>query len=153
MRGRKAAEAAVCEQRKTVAYARVSTEDQLRHGVSIEAQESRLRAFALGTDRKLSEVIIDEGQSAKTLARPGLRRILEGVRRREIGAVLVLKLDRLTRSVRDLGELLALFSRTDTALVSVSESLDTASAAGRLMVNVLGSVAQWEREAIAERTA
>ncbi len=46
-----------------------------------------------------------------------------------------------------------MFARNDTALVSVSESLDTASAAGRLMVNVLGSVAQWEREAISERTA
>jgi len=139
--------------RETVAYARVSTEEQVREGVSLAAQEARLRAFAIATNRNLGRVVIDDGQSAKSLARPGLRQILEGVRHKEIGAVIVLKLDRLTRSVRDLGELLHLFNRADCALVSVSESLDTESAAGRLMVNVLGSVAQWEREAIGERTA
>ncbi len=65
----------------------------------------------------------------------------------------MLKLDRLTRSTRDLAEILDLFERADAALVSVSESLDTSTAAGRMVVNMLGVVAQWEREAIAERTA
>jgi len=153
MRGKKAAVTSEVTVRETVAYARVSTEEQVREGVSLAAQEDRLKAFAVATGRDLGKVVIDDGQSAKNLARPGLRQILDGVRRKQIGAVIVIKLDRLTRSVRDLGELLDLFNRFDVALVSVSESLDTASAAGRLMINVLGSVAAWEREAIGERTA
>jgi site-specific DNA recombinase len=66
--------------------------------------------------------------------------------------VVIAKLDRLTRSVRDLGELLERFQRRGVALVSVGESLDTGSAAGRLVLNVMASVSQWEREAIGERT-
>jgi DNA invertase Pin-like site-specific DNA recombinase len=62
------------------------------------------------------------------------------------------KLDRLTRSVRDLADLLERFERRGVALVSVSESLDTGTAAGRSVLNVMMSVAQWEREAIGERT-
>lgn len=73
----------------------------------------------------------------------------------EADALLVTKLDRLTRSVRDLGELIAEHFPADTgkpALLSVAEQIDTRSAGGRLVLNVLGSVAQWEREIIAERT-
>jgi len=153
MRGKKALAPVEVAVRETVGYVRVSSEEQAREGVSLAAQEARLKAFAVATNRDLGKVIIDDGQSAKTLARPGLREILDGVKRGRIGSLIVLKLDRLTRSVRDLGTLLDLFSRYDCDLVSVSESLDTASAAGRLMTNVLGSVAQWEREAIGERTA
>ena len=101
----------------------------------------------------VSEVIRDAGESAKSLQRPGMAKILEGVRGGSIGRVVVLKLDRLTRSTRDLADLLDLFAKADAALVSVSENLDTASACGRLVLNVIGSVAQWEREAIAERTS
>lgn len=82
-----------------------------------------------------------------------MEQILAGVRGGVIGRIVVLKLDRLTRSTRDLAELLDIFSRHGTALVSVSEHLDTESAAGRMVVNMLAVVAQWEREAIAERTA
>jgi site-specific DNA recombinase len=69
-----------------------------------------------------------------------------------VQTVIVAKLDRLTRSVRDLADLLERFERSGVALVSVSESLDTGTAAGRLVLNVMMSVAQWEREAIGERT-
>ena len=65
----------------------------------------------------------------------------------------MLKLDRLTRSVRDLSDLLDLFKKQDVALVSVGESLDTLSASGRMVTNMVGVISQWEREAIAERTA
>ena len=67
--------------------------------------------------------------------------------------VIVLKLDRLTRSTGDLAALLELFANAGSALVSIGETLDTSSAAGRMVVNMLGVVAQWEREAISERTA
>ena len=67
-------------------------------------------------------------------------------------AVIIAKLDRLTRSVKDLCELLERFERRGVALVSVAESLDTGSAAGRLVLNIMTAVSQWEREAIGERT-
>ena len=79
-------------------------------------------------------------------------RILALVDARKIQIVIVAKLDRLTRSVKDLGELLERFQRRGVSLVSVSESLDTGTAAGRLVLNVMASVSQWEREAIGERT-
>src|SRR6185369_14469707 len=70
----------------------------------------------------------------------------------KVQAVIVAKLDRLTRSVKDLCELLELFERKKIALISVAESLDTGSAAGRLVITIMGAVSQWEREAIGERT-
>jgi DNA invertase Pin-like site-specific DNA recombinase len=72
----------------------------------------------------------------------------------EAEALLIAKLDRLTRSVVDLGSLVErYFAPGKAALLSVSEQIDTRSAAGRLVLNVLASVSQWEREAIGERTA
>ena len=79
-------------------------------------------------------------------------RILEMVQSRAIGMVIVAKLDRLTRSVKDLAVLLEQFQRRGVSLVSVAESLDTGSASGRLVLNIMVSVSQWEREAIGERT-
>lgn len=143
----------IAPDRRTVGYIRVSTEDQAREGVSLDAQEARITAYCAAMGWPLAEVVRDAGESAKSLQRPGMARVLEGVRSNSIGRVVIMKLDRLTRSTRDLAELLDLFSRSDAALVSVSENLDTASACGRMVVNMLGVVAQWEREAIAERTA
>ena len=144
--------AATIDQQRTIGYVRVSTEDQRTNGCSLDAQKARIAAFALATGRELDEVVIDAGQSAKSLARPGIACVLEGVKSGEIGTVIVLKLDRLTRSVRDLSDLLDLFAKKGAALVSVGESLDTASAAGRLVLNMLATVAQWERESCSERT-
>lgn len=139
--------------RKILAYARVSTDEQARDGVSLDAQEARLRAFATATDRVLAEVVVDDGKSAKTLQRPGMERILAGIRAGEIGTVVALKLDRLTRSVRDLADLLELFAKKNVALVLVSESIDTSTAIGEMLANIMCSVAQWERKATGERTA
>jgi DNA invertase Pin-like site-specific DNA recombinase len=69
-----------------------------------------------------------------------------------VDVVIIAKLDRLTRSVADLAELLKRFERRGVSLVSVADSLDTRSAAGRLVLNIMVSVSQWEREAIGERT-
>lgn len=134
---------------RTIAYIRVSTEDQVREGVSLEAQEARLCAFCEATGRANVEIIRDDGKSAKDLHRPGMTALLNEVQAGLVDAIIVLKLDRLTRSVRDL---LDTFTAADTALVSVTESLDTATAGGRLMLHLLASVSQWERETIAERT-
>src|SRR5580700_2884003 len=84
--------------------------------------------------------------------RPGMTKLLTMVEGREVDAVIIAKLDRLTRSVKDLCSLLDLFEKRKVALVSVAESLDTGSAAGRLVITIMGAVSQWEREAIGERT-
>ena len=139
---------------RTVAYLRVSTDKQADRGVSLDAQRAKVAAYAELYDLELVEVVVDAGESAKTLARPGLTRALGMLRKGEAEALLVVKLDRLTRSVRDLGELVEKhFAPGKAALLSVGEQIDTRSAAGRLVLNVLASVSQWEREAIGERTA
>jgi len=142
------------ESTKAVGYIRVSTDKQADHGVSLEAQHAKLTAYAQLYDLELVEVIVDAGVSAKTLERPGLQRALGMLRKGQANALLVAKLDRLTRSVKDLGTLVEeYFSSDRITLLSVADNIDTRTAAGRLVLNVLGSVAQWERETIGERTA
>src|SRR5258706_16367997 len=101
---------------------------------------------------ELIDVIVDGGESAKSLNRPGLQKLMGLVNCGGVQAVIVAKLDRLTRSVKDLCGLLELFEKRKVALISVAEALDTGSAAGRLVITIMGAVSQWEREAIGERT-
>jgi DNA invertase Pin-like site-specific DNA recombinase len=139
---------------RTIAYLRVSTVSQADHGVSLEAQRARLEAYAALYDLDLVAVEVDAGLSACKLDRPGLQRALAALKAGTADAILVVKLDRLTRSVRDLGDLVdRYFASGKWALLSVGEQIDTRSAAGRLVLNVLASVAQWEREATGERTS
>jgi len=135
-----------------IGYVRVSTDREAEQGVWLEAQEAKIRAMATVQGAELLEVIVDGGESAKSLNRPGLQRLLGLVNAGKIESVIVAKLDRLTRSVKDLCRLLELFEKRKVALISVAESLDTGSAAGRLMITIMGAVSQWEREAIGERT-
>lgn len=137
---------------KAIGYIRVSTDKQADKGVSLEAQEAKLRAMAAVQDIEIDEFIVDGGESAKSLSRPGMERLLAMVDRGEVSTVIIAKLDRLTRSVKDLATLLEQFQKRNVGLVSVSESLDTKSAAGRLVLNIMSAVSQWEREAIGERT-
>ena len=137
-----------------VAYLRVSTDKQADRGVSLEAQREKLEAYATLYELDLVSVEVDAGVSAKTLERPALKRALGRLERSEAKVLVVMKLDRLTRSVRDLGVLVEkYFAKGKWELMSVSENINTQSAAGRLVLNVLGSVSQWEREAIGERTS
>ncbi len=138
----------------TIAYLRVSTDKQADRGVSLDAQRAKVHAYAGLYELELVEVITDAGHSAKSLERPGLQRALSMLKRGDAEALLVVKLDRLTRSVRDLGHLVeTYFAPGRAALLSVGEQIDTRSAAGRLVLNVLASVSQWEREAVGERTS
>jgi DNA invertase Pin-like site-specific DNA recombinase len=140
---------------RVIAYIRVSTAEQAEGGVSLAAQESKLRAYCEALDLVLVRVESDPGVSAKTLDRPGLQRALAALRRREADALVITKLDRLTRSVRDLGELLetTFAAKRGAGLISLGESVDTTTAAGELVLNLLVSVSQWERRAIGERTS
>jgi site-specific DNA recombinase len=135
---------------KAIGYARVSKEAD--RGVSLEAQTEKIHAMAVVHSADLADIIVEAGESAKSLNRPGMQRLLALVDSGEVNTVIVAKLDRLTRSVKDLCELLERFERRGVALISVAESLDTSSAAGRLVLNIMTAVSQWEREAIGERT-
>jgi len=136
---------------KAVGYVRVSTEEQAREGLSLDAQEEKIRAYCTAKGWRLVRIYRDEGFSGKDLNRPALQEMLRDLKADGIQAVVVAKLDRLTRSVRDLGYLIDdLFD--GVALASVEESLDTTTAGGRFVLNILGAVAQWERETISERT-
>lgn len=137
---------------KAIGYVRVSTEKQADFGVSLDAQTAKIRAMAVVQGADLVDVIVDAGESAKSLHRPGMARLLSLVDAGAMDTVVIAKLDRLTRSVADLAELLKRFERRGVSLVSVADSLDTRSAAGRLVLNIMVSVSQWEREAIGERT-
>jgi site-specific DNA recombinase len=137
---------------KAVGYVRVSSEQQAEGGVSLDAQTAKIRAMAVVQGVDLTEVLVDAGESAKSLQRPGMARLLALVDAGAVETVIIAKLDRLTRSVADLAELLKRFERKGVSLVSVADSLDTRSAAGRLVLNIMVSVSQWEREAIGERT-
>ena len=138
---------------KTIGYIRVSTEEQADFGVSLDAQKDRIEAFCRAKDWDLVEVISDPGFSGKDLKRPGIQKVIDLSKKRKIDVVVVVKLDRLTRQVADLGFLTRdIFEKHGIALASVVESIDATTAAGMLMLNVLGAVAQWERDIISERT-
>src|SRR5260370_31336449 len=111
-----------------------------------------MRAMDAVQGAELLDVIVDGGESAKRLNRTGLQRLMALVNGGTVQAVIVGKLDRLTRSVKDLCGLLELFEKRKVALVAVAEALDTGSAPGRLVITIMGAVSQWEREAIGERT-
>jgi site-specific DNA recombinase len=137
---------------QAVGYIRVSTADQAESGLSLAHQESKIRAYCAALDIELAEIYTDAGYSAKSLNRPAMQEVIQQIKSGVVNTVVILKLDRLTRSVKDLGAVVELFDKTGAALISVQDSINTTTAAGRLVLNVLGSVAQWEREAIAERT-
>ena len=135
-----------------VGYIRVSTEQQAGEGVSLDAQRARLEAYALAVELELVAVCEDRGLSAKSLARPGPKAALAMLEKGEASGLVVTKLDRLTRSVKDLGDLVERYFASRFSLLSLSDSIDTRTASGRLVLHVLGAVSQWEREATAERT-
>jgi DNA invertase Pin-like site-specific DNA recombinase len=138
---------------KVVGYIRVSTDQQADAGHSLEAQRAKLEAYAITYDLAIVAFEIDAGLSAATLERPGLQRALARVEFGQVDGIIVTRLDRLTRSVRDFAELVHRFFRGGQArLMSVNEQIDTATPTGRLILNVLMSVSEWEREATIERT-
>jgi DNA invertase Pin-like site-specific DNA recombinase len=135
-----------------IGYARVSTDEQAREGVSIESQIKKIEAYCTVKEWDLLNVEVDKGISAKNLKRPGVQKVLRAVKSGEIQALVVYRLDRLSRSVADIDKLIKLLEKSDVALVSMQESLDATTATGRLMVNLLAVVSQFQRELIAENT-
>jgi site-specific DNA recombinase len=139
---------------RVVGYVRVSTDEQSREGVSLAAQAEKVRLFAGLHGLDLVELVTDAGASARTLDRPGLSRVLALLDSGDATGLIVFKLDRLTRSLADWSALIdRYFGRpAGPSLFSVSDSIDTRTAAGRMVLNIMMTVAQWERETIVERT-
>ena len=139
--------------KRVLGYVRVSTEEQAREGVSLDAQRHRIEAHAEAQGWELVGVEADNGISGKAIKnRPGLRRALSALRKHKADTLLVVALDRLSRSTRDVLDLVARAEKEDWALHSIEERLDTSSPQGRFVVTLLGALAQLEREQAAERT-
>jgi site-specific DNA recombinase len=138
---------------RAIGYARVRTEEQSQQGVSISNQVQKIQAYCIAKDWELVAVIRDEGCSGKDLNRPGMQEIIKGCRKRAFDVVVTMKLDRLTRSVKDLGYLVEdVFNKHGVAFSSLQDNFDTSTANGRMVMNILATLAQWERDIISERT-
>lgn len=132
-------------------YCRVSSDEQAAHGISIDAQREILHGYAAMCQDKI-EIFEDAGFSGKNTNRPALRRLLSSITSGSVTSVVVWKLDRLSRSLRDTLTMIEdVFAPAGATLVSVTESIDTSTPSGRMMLNLLASFAQLEREQDSDR--
>ncbi len=137
---------------RAVGYIRVSTASQANEGVSLEAQETRIRAYCQAQGLELTEIIVDAGESAKSLDRPGVQRVIAVAFARQVEAVVIYKLDRLFRNTQDALNTSQEFLRRGVALCSISEQLDTSTPIGKFFFTITAAFAEMERAMIAERT-
>ena len=139
---------------RVICYVRVSTREQAEKGYSVGEQQERLRAYCMAKDWIVEDVITDPGFSGAKLERPGIQRVIQLVQEKKCEAVLVWKLDRLSRSQKDTLYLIEdVFLKNGCAFVSMNENFDTSTAFGRAMIGILSVFAQLEREQIRERMA
>lgn len=131
-------------------YIRVSTQEQAREGVSLAAQESLLKEYCSMLKYDIYRVYMDDGYSAKNMNRPALKVMIEDMKNHQFDSIMVWKLSRISRSVFDLLTLLKEFDKYGVKFVSYSEQFDTNTTVGKLLLTVLASVAEFERETIAD---
>ena len=137
---------------KAIGYVRVSTAEQAEEGVSIDAQRDRIAAWCVLNDCELTQVHVDAGISGKRADnRPALKDAIDEAT--QTGAVLVVySLSRLARSTRDTLDIAERLEKAGADLVSLSEKIDTTSAAGKMIFRMLAVLAEFERDVISERT-
>ena len=134
-------------------YLRVSTDAQYEEGYSIEAQMKKLEQWCRLHDVKNYEFYIDGGYSGSNLKRPQMERMLADIQAGLVEAVVVYKLDRISRSQKDTIYLLEdVFMPNETGFISLNENFDTTTPYGKAMIGILSVFAQLERENIRERT-
>lgn len=138
---------------QAVGYIRVSTEGQATEGVSLEAQRSRIEAYCVAQGLQLSAVFVDAGISGKRADnRPQLQAALAAVCKTS-GVLVVYSLSRLARSTADTIAISDQLQKAGADLVSLTEKIDTTSAAGKVLFTLLAAFAQFERDLTAERTS
>ena len=134
-------------------YIRVSTEDQAREGFSLPEQEKRLRAMCEYKGYEIYDVYEERGISAKTgNYRPEFERLLQDIKDRKCNTIVVLKLDRLTRSVFDWEKIIRFLEENDAYLDCANDDINTTNANGKMISRILTSVSQNEIERTSERT-
>jgi len=133
-------------------YIRVSTLNQVERE-SLFNQESRLRSYCEAKGYPVYKVYTDAGESGKDQKRPALQELLRDIKSGKIHAVIVTKLDRISRSLKDLLKLFELFHEHDIKFVSITQNIDSSGPFGRFMRDLLGLIAQLEREVTAERVS
>ena len=133
-------------------YLRVSTDQQADHGVSLPAQQSRLMSYIKAQNWDLFKIYTDDGYSGKNLDRPAIKQLLRDGKQGKFNRVIVIKLDRLSRSQKDALYLIEdVFNANGILFTSVSESFDTSTPFGKASLGMLSVFAQLEREMIVER--
>ena len=132
-------------------YIRVSTEEQAREGISIEAQKDRCVKYCEAKGWPVFRVYEDAGFSAGSTKRPAFRQLLEDVRKREFATLLVYKVDRFSRNLKDLITVLEELKSHGVNFTSVTEPIDTTSAMGEAFFQIIGVFAQLELGMVKER--
>jgi site-specific DNA recombinase len=135
---------------RAAGYLRVSTADQVE-GFGLDAQETSIRAYCTAQGWELVGLYTDAGISGAQDDRPELARLVEDAKAGAFSRVVVMKLDRLARKLKKLLDLYDELEAVGVAIASVRESLDTSTHYGRLFRNILASLAEFEKDAIAER--
>lgn len=138
---------------RAVAYLRVSTEEQARKGISLDFQKSLIKNWAAAKEWELVDIIRDPGSSGKNLKRPGIQQVMKMCREDEIDTVIIYKLDRLSRRIKDMVDVVEVLERHKVDLSSVTESLDTSTAMGRMFFWMMTVIGALERERIGERVS
>ena len=136
---------------KAVGYIRVSTEDQAKEGISLDNQEAKINAWADLSGYEVEHIYCDAGISGKsTENREGLQKALKGIRRGD--ALVVYSLSRLARSTRDTLDIADYLKNKEADLVSISEKIETNTAAGKMVFRMLAVLNEFERDQVSERT-
>jgi site-specific DNA recombinase len=132
-------------------YVRISTDEQ-KNGEGLEVQRQAIQMHCAIHDLELIDIVEDAGFSGSTTERPGLQSIIDDVKNRAVEGVVVYKLDRLTRSLKDLLILHDdLFLPMDCSMISIKEQFDTSTAIGKLFFSIIGGFGEFERSVITER--
>jgi site-specific DNA recombinase len=134
-------------------YIRVSTEDQAKFGVSLSAQEEALQNYAKALGYEVFKIYRDEGKSAKNIGgRPAMQEMLDDAQAHKFSAILTYKLDRFSRSLKDLILTMEKLRDLGVDFISLQDKIETNSASGKLMFHIISAFAEFERNVTSERT-